>query len=59
MFSYKRIPFELNKVGVTFQRVVDIDFRGLINRSVVVYLDDENISSKKIGNPLKKLVARI
>ena len=33
--------------GETFQRAMDIDFRGLMQNYVVVYLDDITIFSKK------------
>ena len=46
-FAYRRIPFGLINVGDTFQRAMDIDFRGLIGHSVVLYLDDVMIFSKK------------
>ena len=46
-FAYRRMPFGLIKVGATFQRAMDIDFRGLIGRRVLVYLDDIMILSKK------------
>ena len=46
-FSYRRIPFGLINAGATFQRAMDIAFRGLIGHSVVVYLDDVTIFSKK------------
>ena len=45
-FAYRRMPFGLINVGATFQRAMDIAFRGLIGRSVVVYLDDVTIFSK-------------
>ena len=41
------MPFGLINVGAMFQRDMDIDFRGLIDNSVVVYLDDVIIYSKK------------
>ena len=47
-FAYRRIPFGLINVGATFQRAMDITFWGLINHSVVVYLDDVMVFSKKI-----------
>ena len=44
---YRRIPFGLSNAGKTFQRAMDIAFHGLIGHSVVVYLDDVTIFSKK------------
>ena len=41
------MPFGLINAGATFQRAMDIDFCGLIGYSVVVYLDDVTIFSKK------------
>ena len=35
-FSYRRMPFGLINAGATFQRAMDIDFHGLVGRSVVV-----------------------
>ena len=46
-FSYRRMSFGLINAGETFQRAMDIDFHGLIGWSVVVYLDDVTIFSKK------------
>ena len=46
-FAYRRIPFGLINAGDTFHRAMDIDFHGLIGCSVVVYLDDVTIFSKK------------
>ena len=46
-FVYRRMPFGLINVGATFQRAMDIAFCGLIGCSVVVYLDDVTIFSKK------------
>ena len=40
------MPFVLINAGATFQRAMDIAFRGLINHSVVVYLDDVTVYSK-------------
>ena len=48
-FAYRRMPFGLINAGATFQRAMDIAFRGLIGRSVVIYLDDITIFSKKRG----------
>ena len=46
-FAYRRMPFGLINAGETFQRAMDIAFYGLIGRSVVVYLDDVTIFSKR------------
>ena len=43
--AYRRMPFGLINAGATFQRAMDTAFRGLIGRSVVVYLDDITIFS--------------
>ena len=40
------MPFGLINVGATFQRAMDIAFKGLLNKSVVVYLDDITVYSK-------------
>ena len=45
-YAYRKMPFGLINVGATFQRSMAISFRGLINHSVVVYLDDVTIFSK-------------
>ena len=46
-FAYRKMPFGLINAGATFQRAMDIAFRGLINDSVVVYLDDVTVYSRK------------
>jgi hypothetical protein len=40
------MPFWLINAGETFQRAMDVAFRGLINTCVVVYLDDVTMYSK-------------
>jgi hypothetical protein len=40
------MPFWLINSGETFQRAMDIVFRGLINNCVVFYLDDMTVYSK-------------
>eukprot|EP00253_Pinus_taeda_P017498 PITA_17498 len=49
------MPFRLINAGATFQRAMDIDFKGLINRTVVVYLDDITVFSKERSNHLHDL----
>lgn len=44
-YAYRKMPFGLINVGTTFHRAMDIIFRGLINRSVVVYMDDITVYS--------------
>lgn len=44
-YTYRKMPFGLINVDATFQRAMDIDFRGLINISVVVYMDDITVYS--------------
>jgi hypothetical protein len=41
------MPFGLMNEGDAFQSEMDITFKGLIGQSVVVYLDDFTIYSKK------------
>ena len=45
-YAYDKMPFGLINAGATFQQAMDIVFRGLINKSVVVYLDDITVYSK-------------
>jgi hypothetical protein len=45
-YSYRKIPFRLINVGATFQRAMDISFRGMLGECVVVYLDDVTIFLK-------------
>jgi hypothetical protein len=40
------MPFRLINTGETFQRAMDVAFWGLINRCMVVYLDDVTVYSK-------------
>lgn len=56
-YAYRKIPFGLINAGATFQRAMDIAFWGLINQSVVVYLDDVNIFSKNKNDHLAHLRA--
>ena len=45
--AYDKMPFRLVNAGATFQRAMYIAFKGLINKSMVVYLDGITIYSKK------------
>jgi hypothetical protein len=54
-YAYRKIPFGLINFVATFQRAMDISFRGLINQSIVVYLDDVTIFSKNKKDHLSHL----
>eukprot|EP00253_Pinus_taeda_P010678 PITA_10678 len=54
-YTYQKMPFGLINAGATFQRAMDIAFKGLVNKSVVIYLDDISVYSKKRINHLRDL----
>ena len=54
-YAYQKMPFGLVNAGAIFQRAMDIAFKGLINRSVVIYIDDITVYSKKRSNHLHDL----
>eukprot|EP00253_Pinus_taeda_P036018 PITA_36018 len=54
-YAYHKMPFGLINTGATFQRAMDIAFKGLINRTVVIYLDDITVFSKERSNHLHDL----
>ena len=54
-YAYRKMPFGLINAGETFQWAMDIDFRGLINHSIVVYLDIVTVYSKHRPNHLNHL----
>jgi hypothetical protein len=56
-YAYRKMPFGLINAGATFQREMDIAFRGLINHSVVVYSDDVTMYSKNKDDHLAHLRA--
>ena len=45
-FAYRRMPFGLINAGATFQQAMDEEFKGLINRCVVIYMDGLTVFSK-------------
>eukprot|EP00253_Pinus_taeda_P031324 PITA_31324 len=49
-YAYQKMPFGLINAGATFQRAMDITFKGLIKRTVVVYLDDITVFYKERSN---------
>lgn len=54
-FSFKRMPFGLSNVGATFQRPMDYAFGVLVNKSVLVYLDDIIIFSHDTNSHVQHL----
>jgi hypothetical protein len=50
------MPFGLINTGATFQRSMDVDFWGLINKCVVVYLDDVIVYSKNREEHIQHLI---
>eukprot|EP00253_Pinus_taeda_P002777 PITA_02777 len=54
-YAYQNMPFGLINIGATFQRAMDISFKGLVNKSVVIYLDDITVYSKKRSNHFRDL----
>ena len=54
-FTYKRMPFRLINAGETFQRAMDVYFHGLIDKCVVVYLDDVTVYSKNKEDHIQHL----
>jgi hypothetical protein len=56
-YAYRKMPFGFINVGATFQRAMDISFHGIINQSVVVYLDDVIVFSKNKKDHLSHLRA--
>eukprot|EP00253_Pinus_taeda_P026775 PITA_26775 len=49
-YAYQKMPFGLINAGATFQRAMDIAFKGLINRTIIIYLDDITVLSKERSN---------
>jgi hypothetical protein len=54
-YAYRKMPFGLINACVSFQRAMDILFRGLINHLVVICLDDVTIFSKNKKDHLSHL----
>ncbi|KAH9326344.1 hypothetical protein KI387_006522 [Taxus chinensis] len=46
------MPFGLSNAGATFQREMDMAFKGLINKIVLIYLDDITVFSKNAADHL-------
>ena len=42
---YAKMPFGMMNAGDTFQRAMDLDFEGLKDKFVLIYLDDLTVYS--------------
>jgi hypothetical protein len=49
------MPFGLINAGETFQRAMNVSFQGLINKCVVVYLDNVIVYSKNIADHIQHI----
>ena len=54
-FTYSEMPFRLINVGITFQKEMDTTFCTLINKVVVIYLDDIIVYSNNRRNHIAHL----
>lgn len=54
--TYNKISFGLSNAGATFQCAMDMAFHGLINKFVLVYLDDVTFFSKNGDQHLDHLI---
>jgi len=52
---YAKMPFGLINTVATFQRIMDLIFVGMINKFIVIYLDDLNVFSNSDEKHLKHL----
>ncbi len=54
-YAFKKMPFVISGVPLTFQCLINSDFSGLIGDSVFAFLDDVIIASKDVETHLQKL----
>ena len=54
-FMYAKIPFGLMNAGATFHRAMDLDFVGLKDKFVLIYLDDLTVYSHSHRDHLQHL----
>jgi len=53
--AYRRMPFGLSNASSTFQRAMDMAFKDLLYKLVLVYLDDIMVFSKNASEHLSHL----
>jgi len=49
-FAYAKMPFGLSNARATFQRAMDVAFGELINKIILIYLDDLTVFSKNAAD---------
>ena len=49
------MPFDLKNVGMTYQRLVNMMFKGLIGNTMEVYVDDILVKSKMVRDHIEHL----
>ncbi|RDY00391.1 Retrovirus-related Pol polyprotein from transposon 17.6, partial [Mucuna pruriens] len=54
-YFYKVMPFELKNAGVTYQRMLDRMFEGMIRMDVEVYVEDMVVKSTSVADHCKAL----
>ena len=47
-YAYSKMPFGLTNVGATFQKAMDMAFKKMIEKIVLVYLDEITIYLKNV-----------
>jgi hypothetical protein len=47
-YAYNKMPFGLKNASATFQKAMDMAFKKMIERFVLVYLDDITVYSKNV-----------
>ena len=51
-YAYSKMLFGLTNIGATFQKTMEMAFKNMIERFMLVYLDDSIVYSKIIENDL-------
>ncbi|MDF3686197.1 reverse transcriptase family protein [Enterobacter hormaechei] len=52
-YAYCKMPFGLTNAGATFQKAMEVAFKKLIDKFVLVYLDDITVYSKNVEDRSK------
>ena len=55
-YAFQRMPFGISNVGATFQRAMDHTFGDIINKIILVYLNDITMFSKSREDHLHHLM---